>query len=145
MGLVTIKDRTMVGPHCRIATVTHSLNYLDRRRPDGTVRPVEIGEDCWLGLGVTVLPGVTIGKGCVVAAGAVVAKDVAPFNLVGGVPAKIIRHLGDPEDHSNGDRDPEIGQQSVPGRKGMDDNLMSEVGGKIPDEYDFNLPRWEQT
>lgn len=40
----------------------------------------------------------TIGKGCAVAAGAVAAKDVAPFNLVGGVPARVIRHLGNPDE-----------------------------------------------
>lgn len=78
VGLVTIKDRTLIVLCCRIDTVAHSLNHLERRRSDEIARPVEIGEDCWLGGKVTVLPGVTIGKGCAVAAGAVVAKDVAP-------------------------------------------------------------------
>jgi maltose O-acetyltransferase len=52
-----------------------------------------IGDDCWLGAGVTVLPGVTIGRGCTVAAGATVAADVEDNCLVGGVPAKLIRKL----------------------------------------------------
>ncbi|GAA0783321.1 chloramphenicol acetyltransferase [Roseibium denhamense] len=52
---------------------------------------VTIGHDVWIGHNVTVLAGVTIGTGAVVAAGAVVAKDVAPYTIVGGVPAKPIK------------------------------------------------------
>lgn len=52
---------------------------------------VTIGNDVWIGHGVTVLAGVTVGDGAVIAAGAVVAKDVAPFTIVGGVPAKPLR------------------------------------------------------
>lgn len=52
---------------------------------------VVIGHDVWLGHGVTILPGVSIGTGAVVGAGAVVSKDVAPFQIVGGVPARPIR------------------------------------------------------
>lgn len=52
---------------------------------------VTIGHDVWIGHGATVLPGVTIGNGAVVGAGAVVSKDVAPYTIVGGVPARLIR------------------------------------------------------
>jgi phosphonate metabolism protein (transferase hexapeptide repeat family) len=54
-------------------------------------RRVVIGHDVWIGHGVTVLPGVKIGNGAVIGAGAVVSKDVAPYTIVGGVPAKLIR------------------------------------------------------
>ncbi|MCZ4058376.1 DapH/DapD/GlmU-related protein [Pantoea sp. LMR881] len=52
---------------------------------------VIIGNDVWIGHGVIVLPGVTIGDGAVLAAGAVVTKSVAPYSIVGGVPAKSLR------------------------------------------------------
>lgn len=56
-----------------------------------------IGHDVWIGHGVTVLAGVTVGDGAVLAAGAVVAKDVAPYAIVGGVPAKPIRDRFPPD------------------------------------------------
>lgn len=52
---------------------------------------VVIGHDVWIGHGATILPGVTVGNGAVIGAGAVVSKDVAPYTIVGGVPAKLIR------------------------------------------------------
>lgn len=52
---------------------------------------VIVGHDVWIGHGVTILPGVTVGNGAVIGAGAVVSKDVAPYTIVGGVPAKPIR------------------------------------------------------
>lgn len=61
--------------------------FFAQRKEDRVV----IGHDVWIGHGVIVLPGVTIGNGAVLAAGAVVSKDVPPYTIVGGVPAKIIR------------------------------------------------------
>ncbi|OJF91323.1 DapH/DapD/GlmU-related protein [Pararhizobium antarcticum] len=52
---------------------------------------VVIGHDVWIGHGATVLPGVTVGNGAVIGAGAVVSRDVAPYTIVGGVPARLIR------------------------------------------------------
>lgn len=52
---------------------------------------VVIGHDVWIGHGAIILPGVTVGNGAVIAAGAVVSKNVIPYSIVGGVPAKTIR------------------------------------------------------
>jgi galactoside O-acetyltransferase len=56
--------------------------------------PVEVDDDVWLGAGAVVLPGVHIGRGAVVGAGAVVTRDVPPFSIVAGVPARVVRMLG---------------------------------------------------
>lgn len=59
----------------------------------GANRPIVIEDDAWLATRAMVLKGVTIGRGAVVAAGAVVTKDVPPYTLVGGVPARVVRRL----------------------------------------------------
>lgn len=59
--------------------------------------PTTIGNDCWIGQGVFIVGGTTIGDGAVVLAGAVVTKDIPPYAIVGGVPAKIIRYRYDDE------------------------------------------------
>ena len=52
---------------------------------------VQVGNDCWIGHGAIILPGVSVGDGAVIAAGAVVSRDVPPYTVVGGVPARQIR------------------------------------------------------
>lgn len=66
-----------------------------KRKIDRAKKPPLIGSDVWIGARVTILRGVEIGNGAIVAAGAVVAKDVPPYAIVGGVPAKIIRYRFD--------------------------------------------------
>lgn len=58
---------------------------------------VTIGNDVWIGANAVILPGITIGDGAVIGAGAVVTKDVEPYAIVGGVPAKIIKYRFSPE------------------------------------------------
>lgn len=58
---------------------------------------ISIGDDVWIGSDVLLMDGVTIGTGAVVAAGAVVTKDVPPYAIVGGVPAKMIRYRHTPD------------------------------------------------
>lgn len=65
-----------------------------RKRWDGiTIRPVSIGNRAWIGFNVIVLKGVRVGEGAVVAAGSVVTRDVEPFTLVAGNPARVIRRI----------------------------------------------------
>ncbi|MGM7449656.1 acyltransferase, partial [Idiomarina sp. ST20R2A10] len=59
--------------------------------------PVRICDDAWIGAAAMVLRGVTIGQGAIVAAGAVVTRDVAPFSIVAGNPAVLVRELGPDE------------------------------------------------
>ncbi len=54
-------------------------------------RPIEVGEDCWLGVNSVVMPGVTIGRGCVVGSNSVVTHDLSPYSVVAGSPARLIR------------------------------------------------------
>ncbi|WP_236684729.1 sugar O-acetyltransferase [Corynebacterium uterequi] len=95
---VTVGARTMIGPNVELITATHPVNDLEMRRA-GWERglPIVIGEDCWLGSRVSVMPGVTIGDRCVIAAGAVVTSDVPDDSLMGGVPARLLRRLNTPD------------------------------------------------
>lgn len=58
---------------------------------------IEVDDDVWIGYGATIMSGIHIGQGAVVAAGAVVTKDVPPYAIVGGVPAKVIKYRFEPE------------------------------------------------
>lgn len=91
-GGLTIGNDVLIGYESIILTVMHRFD--DPNMPirlQGSIRePVMIGNDVWLGTRVIVLPGVTIGNGAVIAAGAVVTRDVPPFTVSGGVPAKVI-------------------------------------------------------
>ena len=58
-------------------------------------RPIKIGNGCWLGGGVIILPGVTIGDGCVIGGGSVVTKDIPPNSLAVGNPCRVIRKINE--------------------------------------------------
>ncbi|MDX2197213.1 MAG: acyltransferase [Cytophagales bacterium] len=93
-GNVTIGSNSLISMHCRILSSNHTIpdrQHIIRDMPD-ILLPVTIGNDVWLGAGVTVLGGVNIGHGCVVGAGAVVTKDLPDYSIAVGNPATIIRH-----------------------------------------------------
>jgi maltose O-acetyltransferase len=69
------------------------MDYEERRKPQETGFPITIGEDCWIGAGVTICPGVTIGDRTVIAAGSVVTKDIPSDVLAAGVPAVVKKRL----------------------------------------------------
>ena len=68
-------------------------DYHSTLQESEVLRPITIGNNVWIGCRAIILKGVTIGEGAVVAAGAVVTKDVAPFMLVAGNPARVIREV----------------------------------------------------
>lgn len=94
---VRIGREVSVAAHCKLLTTTHELGPAARRAGDLQERPIRIGDGCWLGAGVTVLPGVSIGAGCIIAAGSVVTADCDPHGLYAGAPAQRKRDLVDRE------------------------------------------------
>jgi acetyltransferase-like isoleucine patch superfamily enzyme len=92
-GGITIGSDVIMGPGVRIFSENHNSAAADRpiRTQGVDRRGVRIGDDCWIGGGVTILDGVTIGRGCVVAAGAVVSRDLPDDVLAAGVPARVVR------------------------------------------------------
>lgn len=93
-GGIEFEDGSMAAPGLRIATINHDMN---QRHRIYTYGKVVVRKNAWIGMNVTICPGVTIGRYAVVAAGAVVTKDVPDYAVVGGVPAKVIRTL-DPKE-----------------------------------------------
>jgi acetyltransferase-like isoleucine patch superfamily enzyme len=113
---ITVGDRTGIGDHCffwgqggieigsdvlfgpgvRVFSENHLFDDLSRpiNRQGEDRHPVVIGDNCWIGGGVTILAGVNIGHGCVIGAGSLVAKDLPPDSVAVGVPARIVRKRG---------------------------------------------------
>lgn len=79
------------GNHGRIIGIYHT-DITEETKPNGIDKEVIIEEDVWIGSRVTILMGVTVGRGATIAAGSVVTKDVPPYSIVGGVPAKVIKY-----------------------------------------------------
>jgi maltose O-acetyltransferase len=92
---VTIGAACQVASRVQFITATHPIDPGPRRIGWEYAKPIVVGDNVWLGSGVTVCPGVTIGDDTVVGAGAVVAKDLPAGVVAVGVPAVPIREIGE--------------------------------------------------
>lgn len=83
----------LFGPNVQLLPPGHALDPVLRNGRDGAefALPITIKDGVWIGGGAIILGGVTLGANCVVGAGAVVTKDVSPYTVVAGNPAKIVR------------------------------------------------------
>ncbi|REL31134.1 acyltransferase [Thalassotalea euphylliae] len=91
---VVIGSRVQVGPRVMFETVNHGLVYVEGKGRGTWTKPIVIEDEVWIGGGSIITQGVTIGEGAVVAAGSVVTNNVDPHTVVGGTPAKFIKHTG---------------------------------------------------
>lgn len=90
-GGITIGDDVFIAPKVCLTTINHDFDPYNRQAT--FCKPIVIGNRVWIGINVTICPGVTIGDNAVIAAGAVVTKDVPENAIVGGNPAKVLKML----------------------------------------------------
>lgn len=92
--MLHIGENVRIGPFLRVITATHDIGPSHQRGLIEVVgKPVRINDGCWIGSGVTILPGVSIEKGCVIAAGSVVYETTEADGLYAGNPARRVREL----------------------------------------------------
>lgn len=97
-GMVTIGHRVLFGPNVSIFAATHETDVQSRRDGVEYAKPVTIGDDCWIGGNVSIMPGVNIGKGCTIGAGSVVTKDIPSFSVAMGSPARVVKQVAEVPD-----------------------------------------------
>jgi acetyltransferase-like isoleucine patch superfamily enzyme len=90
-GTMRIGDRTLIGPYVMI--IDSAFHELHDRSSVPAPRHIEIGNDVWIGAKASILPGVRIGDGAVIGAHALVNKDVEPFTVVAGIPARVVSKI----------------------------------------------------
>ncbi|WP_417184003.1 sugar O-acetyltransferase [Agathobaculum sp.] len=90
---VTIGDHVFIGPNCCISTAGHPFDVAQRNAGLEYAKPVTIGNNVWIGMGVQICPGVTIGDNAVIAAGSVVTEDIPAGMLAIGMPCKAVKQV----------------------------------------------------
>ena len=95
-GSLIIGNDVMIAANCAFIARNHEYARTDipMNKQGNKEKVIVIEDDVWIGYGSIIMPGVKIGKGSIIAAGSVVTKDVDPYYIVGGVPAKIIKKRG---------------------------------------------------
>lgn len=92
---VTFGDNVFVAPNCGFYTAGHPVDAGERNIGLEYARPITVGDDVWIGAGVSVLPGVTIGSNCVIGAGSVVTRDIPSNSIAVGNPCRVIKTIAD--------------------------------------------------
>lgn len=92
-AIVTIGNRVMFGPNVSLSSATHETDVRSRRDGIEYAKPIAIGDDCWIGGHIVVLPGVTIGEGCTIGAGSVVTKNIPAGSVAIATPARVARQV----------------------------------------------------
>ncbi|MGB1237418.1 MAG: sugar O-acetyltransferase [Pseudomonadales bacterium] len=90
---ITIGSGVLLGPGVNLSTIEHPTDPTLRAQHIARARPIALGDNVWLAMGVQVLPGVNIGANTTVAAGAVVTQDLPANCVAAGVPAKVVKYL----------------------------------------------------
>ena len=92
-GLISIGNNSRIAPKCMLIAANHVFSDPDKPicKQGMAPEPIIVEDDVWIGGGVHINAGVTIGKGSVIGAGAVVTKDIPPYSVAAGVPAKVIK------------------------------------------------------
>ena len=93
-GQIFIGDHTLIGPNVTIATANHPIEPELRIRGLQYNRDVHIGDNVWIGAGVTIVPGVSIGNDSVIGAGSVVTRDIPEGVVAVGAPCRVLREIG---------------------------------------------------
>ena len=92
---IYVGDNVLFAPNVIVATAGHPLDADLRRKAYQYNMPVHIGNNCWIGAGAKIMPGVTIGDNTVIGAGSVVTKDIPSNVLAYGVPCRVVREIGE--------------------------------------------------
>jgi len=90
---ISIGKHCYIGPKCGFYTASHPVIAEERNSGLEKAAPVTIKDNCWLGAGVMVMPGVTIGEGCVIGAGSIVTKDIPDRTIAMGSPCRVVRKI----------------------------------------------------
>ena len=97
IGPVQVGNNVILAQNIVMSGLNHEYKniHLPIHAQPVTVAPITIEDECWIGANVVVTAGVTIGKHCVIAAGAVVTKDIPPYSVAAGNPARVIKQYDD--------------------------------------------------
>ena len=92
---ITIGSHCFIGPNCGMYTAVHATVAEERNQGLEKALPIVIGDNCWIGGDVTILPGVTIGNNTIIGAGSVVTKDIPDHVVAVGNPCRVLRPITD--------------------------------------------------